>query len=56
MSIMSNVEKSVREQLADMARRRYDIEQKRLISLLGEDEGQKLVDSMARRWLGVASK
>lgn len=53
---MSNDEKSLREQLADMARRRYDIEQKRLISLLGEDEGQKLVDNMARRWLGVASK
>lgn len=43
--------KSLREQLSEIARRRYDIERRRMIGLHGEERGQKKVDIMAARWV-----
>lgn len=45
---------SLRDELSPMAKRRYDIELKRLQSKHGEEEGTKRTNRLAARWLGRA--
>ena len=47
---------SARDQLSEIAQRRFDIELKRMIGLHGEERGREKTEFMARRWSKTEKK